>query len=160
MFNLVRCNNTLVPRRDDLFYPFENFFNKAFDDILSDFSGLKSASKVAFPRMDVVTDKDKWIVELGVSGMEKDDINIEILDESARKMLVISGRMSESGYSDKASWSVKELRRSAWERRIYLPDSIVGEPEATLKNGVLKLTWKIPEVKLPEKKSIPIKSLD
>ena len=54
--------------------------------------------------------------------------------------------------------SIRELRRSAFERSVYLPNNIAGDPEAIMKNGILKLTWNLPDKPIPKIKKIEIKS--
>jgi HSP20 family molecular chaperone IbpA len=50
-------------------------------------------------------------------------------------MLSVSGRVSQEHYVDeKAQYYVRELRRSAFERSVYLPNNITGDPEAVMKN--------------------------
>jgi HSP20 family molecular chaperone IbpA len=157
-----RVNGSLVPRRDDFFGPFESYFNDIFDEMFGGFSGLKSNARKGFPVLDVVVDDGKWIIEASVPGVKSEDLTVDI--EPAKdglRLLRISGRMDEAHhYSDKAQYYKKELRRSSFERSLYLPDYINGEPEATLKNGMLKLVWEVPELKIPEKKNIPIKCLE
>lgn len=156
-------NNGLVPRRNDVFAPFESFFNQVFDEMWGDFSGLKSNSRKGFPVLDVIVDDGKWIIEALVPGVKPEDLTVDIepSQEGGLRLLRISGHMDEAHqYSEKAQYYKKEVRRTAFERSLYLPDYVSGEPEATLKNGMLKLSWEVPELKLPEKKNIPIKCLD
>lgn len=153
----MKCD--ITPCRDDIFYPFEQFFNKIFDETFSGFSGLKG-NKHGFPRMDIITEKNKWIVEAAVPGVASENLSVEIVpDKEGGRLLKISGTTG-SQYSADAGWSVKELRRSYFERSFFLPTEVEGEPEATLKDGLLRLVWALPEVKCPEKKTVPIKYLD
>lgn len=160
-----RFGNGLVPRRDDLFYPFESFFNQIFDEMWDDFSGLKSQGKKGFPVLDVLIDDDKWIIEASVPGVKAEDLKVEIdppsknTEKHSARMVTISGHM-ETQNSEKAEYHRKELRRSSFERTIQLPDYVAGEPEATLKNGILRLIWNVPGLKMPKKQTIAIKSLD
>jgi HSP20 family molecular chaperone IbpA len=162
-----RVHSSLVPRREDFFGPFESFFNDVFDEMFGNFSGLKSYGKKGFPVLDVLIDGGKWIIECSVPGVRTEDLKVEIDPPESKdspkkqgvRLLTISGHM-EQQYSEKAEYHKKELRRSSFERSLYLPDYIEGEPEATLKNGILRLVWDVPQLKMPEKQSIPIKNLD
>lgn len=151
--------NGLFPTRDDLFYPFEQVFNKVIDEFFHDRSLLDGAkSKIGFPRLDVVTDKDQWIVEVSLPGLKEDDISVEILPYQDKKVLKISGQMNDDRqYPSEAKFHVRELRRSRFERSMVLPDNLKGDPEAVLEDGILKLTWKAEMTKLPEKKQISIR---
>lgn len=155
-----RMNGSLVPHRNDVIAPFESFFNQVFDEVWNDFSGIKSNARKGFPVLDVVVDDGKWIIDASVPGVKSEDLFVEIEPSKDGRLLKISGRMDESNYSEKAQYYKKELRRSSFERCMYLPDYVKGDPEATLKNGMLKLVWDVPELKLPEKKNIVIKCLD
>ena len=164
----------LVPSRADLFFPFEQAFNKIFDEFFSDGALSTIRGKAGYPRLDILTSDGKWIVEAALPGVEPEDVTVEILpgEEKADninqtyvrispRMLKVSGKMSEDHqYTNEAKYHVKELRRSSFERSMTLPDYVEGEPEATMKNGILSLTWKVPELKVPERKTIPIKKLD
>jgi len=162
--------NGLIPSRQDLFFPFEQTFNKIFDEFFSDGALSTIKGKAGYPRLDVLTSNGKWVVEVALPGVNPDDVTVEILpqhegvgvDKPAKRLLKISGRMSEEHQyaDDEAKYHVKELRRSSFERSMVLPDYVEGEPEATMKNGILSLTWKVPELKVPERKTIAIKRLD
>jgi len=52
------------------------------------------------------------------------------------------------------------LKRSSFERRVLLPDFVTGDPEATIKDGILRLVWKVPELVQPKPKQVEIKNLD
>lgn len=160
-----RVNGSLVPRRDDFFGPFESYFNDVFDEMFSGFSGLKSQGRKGFPVLDVLIDDGKWIIEASVPGVKPEHLKVEIdppntnPEKQALRLLKISGHM-EQQYSETAEYHKKELRRSSFERSLYLPEYVEGEPEATLQNGILKLVWVVPSLKAYQKKSIPIKCLD
>lgn len=157
-----RVNGSLVPRRDDIFAPFESFFNDVFDEMWGDFSGLKSSSRKGFPVLDVIVDEGKWIIEALVPGVNVEDLTVDIepAKDGGLRLLKISGRMESGQYSEKVQYHKKEVRRTAFERSLYLPDYVKGEPDASLKNGMLKLSWEVPELRPPEKKNVPIKCLD
>lgn len=148
--------NNLIPKRSDLFFPMEDYFNSIFDNFFNDdsFNSMKSRSN--YPKMDIYTD-DKWNVEVSIPGVKTEDINVEVIPGRI-KMLKVSGKMGEEKKS--VDYKIKELRRSSFERIVSLPDNVEGEPEATLKDGILKLSWEITKTKEPETKKISIKNLN
>lgn len=161
--------NGLAPTREDLFYPFEQAFDKIFDEFFGGNALSTVKGKSGYPRLDVIAADGKWIIEAALPGVKVEDVTVEILpnvpgvvqNKPPQRVLKISGRMSEDHqYTDEAKYHVKELRRSSFERSMVLPDYVEGEPEATMKNGILSLTWNVPELKVPERKTIPIKKLD
>ncbi|MCY2986622.1 MAG: Hsp20 family protein [Planctomycetota bacterium] len=55
-------------------------------------------------------------------------------------------------------YHIRELFYGSFKRQLRLPDNLNGEPVAELKDGILKLTFKLqlPEEKQPESRKIPI----
>lgn len=167
-----RLSNNLFPRRDDLFQPFEQYFNKIYDEFFQGDYGSGIKSRVGYPKIDVLTENGKYIVEVAAPGTNAEDITVEIvpcdsgignfgIQEPNQRVLKISGKMSEERQrSPQANYQVKELRRSSFERTLLLPECIEGDPEASMKEGILSLVWEYPEAKTPERKVIPIKKLD
>lgn len=164
----------VIPNREALFAPFEQHFNKMFDKIFGDDSlqNLRDFSKTSYPKLDVVISDNRYIVEAAVPGVNPDELKVEILPfkeghyngrggvtPSERKMLKISGKMGRDyQYSKSTEYAVKELKRSYFERSMLLPDDLEEDPEAVFDNGMLRLTWKMPEKKRSEKiKEIEIK---
>lgn len=151
----------LVPRRDDLLFPFE----QAFDDFFKDFFKSNPLDRVkgagSFPKMDIYEQNGQFVVLMAVSGMKPDDIYIEVTPED---VLVIRGRMNDeyraAPDANKGAIGIttylKELRASAFERQVKLPEHIKGDPKAIMKDGVLKLTWAVEQVVEPEPRKIPI----
>lgn len=164
--NNNRLLSSLVkPNRNELFYPFEQVFDKFFNDLYSDLSPNSLKAKSGFPRWDIYQSDDEWVVEVAATGCEPDDVTVEILpteNSNYHRMLKISGRVAENfQLSDNVTYSVRELRRSSFERFVYLPNDVAGDPRATMKNGILKLAWDLPLAKRkPEAKKIEIKKLD
>lgn len=153
--------------RNDLFYPFQQLFDSFYNDFYSDLSPNNLKSKMGYPRWDIYQTDKNWIVEISATGCEPNDIKVEIvpykIKDTTKRLLKVSGRVSEENQlSDSVQYSVRELRRSAFERCVLLPDDIKGEPEATMKNGVLKLVWDLPKnINVEEKtKRIEIRKLD
>ena len=158
-----RLDSFMKPTRNELFYPLQQVFDRFFDEFYSDLSPSSIKAKAGFPRWDIYQTDTTWNVELCVNGCDVNDVNVEILpaDQTSgyERMLKISGRVSEEHQIDeKAQYYIRELRRSAFERSVYLPNNITGDPEAVMKNGILKLTWNLPDKPIPKIKKIEIKS--
>ncbi len=151
--------NGLAPSREELFYPFEQYFNSVFDNLLNQDGLMSIKSRVGYPKLDVLTEDGKWIVEVALPGVRTEDISVEILPMKDNSfVLKISGRMAEDHQYEQATFHVKELRRSMFERSLKLPDYVKGEPDALMKDGILRLTWQVPDLKLPQKKTVKIRS--
>ena len=160
MSNLIKRNG-LLPNRTDLFDPFEQLFNKFYDEMFSGLSTDSAKGRAGYPKIDVIKDNGKFIVEAAIPGVKAENVTVEVMPlihNAGDRFLKIAGKMEENTHSEKANWHIKELRRSSFERYVAIPDYVKGEPEAVLKDGILKLSWEIQEKKEPERKLIPIKS--
>jgi len=160
---------SLIPSRDDLFYPFQQYFDKVVDEFFTESAANTVRSKMGYPRLDVITKDGEWIVEASVPGVKLSDLHVELhpykddshKDAPDRQVLVISGRMSDAHqHSEGSHFHIRELKRSSFERRVLLPDFVTGEPEATIKDGILRLIWKVPELQKPKPTQVQIKNLD
>lgn len=62
-------------------------------------------------------------------------------------LVTISGKLESNEETtptyNKGKYLLKELRRSSFSRQVRLPDTVEGDPQASLKDGLLKLTWVI-----------------
>lgn len=122
-----------IPRKEDLFFPLEQTFDKFFQNSLSKNSG--------YPKMNVFESDGKFVVVLSVSGVSKENIDVYI---DSNNFLIIKGKASSEHRSpDNCKYHIRELKQSAFERVIGLPDGVSGDPEATLKDGMLKLVWDV-----------------
>jgi HSP20 family protein len=147
---------TLLPSRNSLFDPFEQFFDSVVDRMFSDSSKLKTTG--SFPRLDIIANDGEWIIEVSAPGHKAEDVQVEILPNS---MLRLSGRMSQDNrYDQSATFYKREIKRSGWERCITLPEYVKGDPEASMQNGILRLVWKVKELEKPKPKLIEVKNKD
>src|SRR5574343_139666 len=129
-------NGFLVPRKDDFFYPLESCFNRFWDEFFQDNPLQSIKGTGTFPRINAYEDNGELVITASVSGMSKDDINVEVTEDN---VLVISGRMAkEYRYPDKvAKGYFQEVRSSAFQRSFQLPENVEGSPTAALKDGML-----------------------
>lgn len=136
-----------APRREDLYHPFEQVFDKFFEDFFHSNPLSKIKQNSGYPRMNVCENDGQFSVTLSVAGMNSSDIDVEV---DSNNVLTVRGRMSEEHHEpDGSTFYLRELRQSAFERSIQLPDHVVGDPEAVMKDGILKLNWRT-EARKPE----------
>lgn len=149
--------------RETFLAPFEEQFNQIMNDFFEKDGILSVKSKVNFPKTDIYVKDNKFFVEVSVSAYSPEDLNVEMTPDkrSGKTILKVSGKSSGEEYKE-ASYYVKEMRRSAFERSFLLPDHIEGDPEATVKDGMLTLSWSLPKLDeaKPEVKKIEIKKAD
>jgi len=106
------------------------------------------------PLVDVADNGTEYIVKAEVPGIKKEDLNIEITENS----IEISGetKAEEKEEDKKKGYLRHERRYSSFYRSIPLPDAILTDKaEAELKDGVLTVT--LPKAAPPEKKSQKLK---
>lgn len=154
----------LVTRRNDFLFPIESHFNKVFDQLLDpkfDLNSLKDSLKASqgYPKMDVFETERKLVMKVGVPGIQKEEISVEYnTEENGRPSITISGKCQKYNETkEDVNYYVRELRQSVFERTVLLPEYAKKEPDAVLKDGVLTLTWDVPQTKVPEPKKITIK---
>jgi len=131
----------LVPMRDDLLFPLEQHFNKFFDEFFNKESFNSVGKNSSFPKMNAYEKDGELVLTVSVSGMTADDLSVEV---SPDNVLKLRGRMSEQYHSPEDSRQyLRELRTSAFERSLQLPGNLVGDPKASIKDGILTLRWKL-----------------
>ncbi len=122
-----------------------------FTDIFDDFFGrdfLTSTTKLA-PAVDIVEEKDKYVVKADLPGLKQDDIKIELTDN----VLSISGeRKNERSEEDKSKkYYYYERIYGSFERKFILPnDADVEKIKAKYENGVLMIDIQKKESKKPK----------
>jgi HSP20 family molecular chaperone IbpA len=147
-----RPDNGLTATRSQLFTPFEDVFDRFFDDFFGDRRNLDRAKAgTGYPKLDIVTEESSekqgtsyWVVKAAVPGVNPDELKVEVLPQTntAPAMLRISGQMSEEYRSpDHAAYHMRELHKSSFRRELVLPDYIEGDPQAKIKDGILTLRW-------------------
>jgi len=148
----------LIPLRDDLMFPLEQTFNKFYDD----FFGNKSLLNVAkansgYPKINCYRDDTHYRIRFAVPGVTADDLDIEY---GPNRTITIKGKTAKKYHTgDESSYFVRELRMSAFERTLALPDFVdEGSEEALLSDGILTLSWKLREPAVRQVKKIAVKS--
>ena len=134
-----------VPSRRDIFADFfDSFFN----------TDLLPASEKMSPAVDIVEEKDKYLVKADLPGLKQEDIKVEVDDG----VLKISGeRKYEKKEEDKEKkYHYYERSYGAFERRFVLPSDVDTEKiDAKYENGVLEIV--IPKTESKKPKEIKVK---
>ncbi|HET7640642.1 MAG TPA: Hsp20/alpha crystallin family protein [Ktedonobacteraceae bacterium] len=114
------------------------------DDWMTSFKGVN------IPTTDVYTKDNQLKVEAHLPNFEQDDVNIQVENNA----LVISAERHEKEEDKDKKYVVRESS-SSFYRRIALPDRAdTDKIEATLDDGVLKVS--VPLTPLPEPKRIAV----
>ena len=110
----------------DVFDLFDGFFNDSKPSYVRDF------------RIDVQNEKDKYIVEAELPGLEKKDLAIKY--ENDRLLISINKEEELNEDKEESHYIHRERHSFASERSIYLEDVDPKKLDATFKNGILTIT--------------------
>lgn len=152
--NLLK-NRAIAPNRNDFLFPLEREFDKFFDQFFKKESLSSIGQNSSFPKINAYEKDGKLTITVAASGMTAEDISVEIDND----VLLLSGRMSKEYQTPEGATNyLRELRSSYFERSLKLPEYVEGDPAATLKDGILSLTWNVKkeEENISNKKRISI----
>jgi len=120
-----------------------SIFNKMDGLIDGFFNDYSYNLNMRAPNYDIISDNDKYVIEMEVPGIKKSEIAIEAQDQ----IIKISTKkdVEKSGYSNISS--------REFEKEFNLPDDAVDKNiSASLKNGIL-------EIKIPRKAEVKTKAI-
>ncbi len=101
----------------------------------SDWFGSATASRGAFPMINVFRQGDDFVVVAELPGVKKDDLNVQI----QQKQLRLAGKKS-IGFEEGVSVHRRERRGGSFDRTITFPVAVDAEnAKAEYRDGVLKL---------------------
>jgi HSP20 family protein len=118
-----------------------------FKDFWSDFPSIFEKRKNLFPTFSTEYEKilngkcdfeeleDKYLVELEVPGVKKDEINMALKND----ILTISWKRSKEVKNEKTKTSRYERSEGSFTRSFNVEGADAEKIEATLKDGVLKI---------------------
>ncbi|MFW5928384.1 MAG: Hsp20/alpha crystallin family protein [Thermoplasmatota archaeon] len=148
----------LAERREDLFMnPFKEMetlfedLDKTFDrffgrPLMRKERGRQMIPSLRGPACDLRDLGDEYVCELDLPGMSKDDIEVEVREDSLR----VKGEARKETKEEGEDYVRQERRYRSFNRELPMPEDVISEDaEATLNNGVLKVS--LPK-KEPEKK--------
>lgn len=139
----------LIPSqfKDDLMFPISSIFDDFFDNrplipSLIDDQFFKTQS---FPKINIIEEPNQFIVEAGLPGMNKEDLEVEF--NSNLSTLKISGKKSSSTNNENKNYVYKELKETKFSRTIQLVETgnlKIDEISSKYNNGILSIT--IPKI--------------
>jgi HSP20 family protein len=105
--------------------------------------------------VDMVENKDEFIVKASVSGIKPDDLDISYSDDT----LTIKGEIKEEKDNKEDQYHLRERRYGSFIRSIELPAKVKGDAiEASYQEGVI--TLRLPKAEEVKPKRIAIKVND
>ncbi|MDZ7359272.1 MAG: Hsp20/alpha crystallin family protein [candidate division KSB1 bacterium] len=115
------------------------------------FDGEERAVTYA-PRVDVVENKENFVVRAELPGMKKDEVQLTL----ENNVLTLSGEKRQEEKRDEGNYHLRETRYGKFERSFRLTDNIDrSNITADYKDGVLTIT--LPKTKESQRKEIAIK---
>ncbi len=144
---LVRRFNPELP---DLGNVFDDFFGSNFS------APVFSSGKTSVPAVNVKENQDKFLIEVAVPGMKKEDFKIEVNNN----VLTISAEAKKEDQSADDGYTRREFHYASFCRSFAIPKNEVDDSkvEAAYKDGLLTITLhKRDEVKPKPSRMIQIK---
>ena len=103
------------------------------------------------PKMDVIDRDEEVLVRAEVPGVEKDDLEVSVSDNT----VTIKGETKLEEKEEKGDYYRCEISRGAFTRTVALPDHVDTEhTKAKFKDGVLELT--LPKIEKAKRRNIKI----
>lgn len=132
----------------DIFSRFNHFMNRIWRE------SLTHSSDVWVPRVDVYEDDKEIIITMGVSGVDRKDISVELIDN----VLSISGERKLEKEERKDRYLRIERSYGQFSRRLTLPiDADPATLSAACSDGVLRVTMSKKPIESGKVKAIEIK---
>lgn len=133
----------LVPYKVEDFKGDESLLEKFLEGFYDDKYVGHFNSGLKF-KADIKDEKDKYVVEAELPGVDKKDISVEYID----KHLIISGSREESVNEEKNNYIRKERHHGEFSRVFYVDNIKEDEINAKFDNGIL--TIELPKSENPK----------
>jgi HSP20 family protein len=106
------------------------------------FEDLDNPSQGWSPAIDIMREKDKYVVRADVPGVRPEDIDVEFDDG----VLTVSGEHEEKTEKKEKDYIRRERRFGSFSRSIRLPQGVDADQiDASYNDGVLELTVPMPK---------------
>ena len=139
--------------------PFQEMLNlrrtvdRLFDNVSTDREWVQPA--LWDLAVDVVENKDEFIIKASVPGISPEDLDISYTDDT----LTIKGKIKSENEVKENQYHLRERRYGSFSRSVRLPNKVKGDAiEASCQNGVL--TLRLPKAEQDKPKRIAIKTGD
>lgn len=138
--------------------PFRDLVNmqreigRVFDSLFSDYDTEGALAAQWAPRVDVLENKDAFVIKAELPGVDKNNVKITLHDN----ILTIRGEKKQEKEEKDADMHRIERSFGAFERAFSLPTTVKNEKiDASFKDGVLMIT--LPKVEEAKPKEIEVK---
>lgn len=145
MNNLISRNGShLAPRRVDLFSQLSKELDHAINEIFGAqyFNGINKHK--GYPLLDAIRNQDTVVLQYTVPGVRAEDLDVEITEDEFGYVLTVSGKLNQCYKHTEKNYQIRELSSQEFRRVVRLPDDISNtEPDSSLKDGILTLTFDV-----------------
>ncbi len=125
--------------------------NRLFQDAFNEFDQGSDSLTSWYPATDIFETKDDYVFKLEVPGLSKNDVNIELNDNT----LTIKGEKKEEKEIKKENYHRIESSSGKFSRSFTLPRNIDAKKvNANMENGILEL--RVAKAENKKAKAIPI----
>ena len=157
MTKVVVRNPFPIIDRDSFLTPFDKMFDeivgKSFPEINQQV-GVNPFQGTAYPKVNVYEYDDKVGIVAEIPGLDKTQLNVEVVDN----VLTISGDKHGVWEEEGAKVIRRELKASSFKRSFQLGELLDGDNiNAKFKDGVLSISVPKTEPELPKKNVVKIK---
>ena len=141
----------------------ESFFMRPFDEMrrmmedfwMAPFADFGRWSENFIPSVDVKEESDRVVVSAELPGMDQEDIDVEVTQDSVR----IAGEKKQEEKKEEKGYYHRETSYGAFERVIDLPTAVDEEKaEAEFSKGVLTIKLPKSEQARSKRKKVEVKS--
>lgn len=116
-----------------------SYFDSLFDALRDAAPNVYTHAPAFSPKVDVLEEKDSYILEMELPGRCEKDVNIELNQDILTISSVKEDKKEEKSEKNK-KYLLKERRCSSFERRFTLPKDVAAESiSASFKNGILTI---------------------
>jgi len=149
-----RNGSSLAPRRVDLFGQLSKEIDSAINEVFGTPFFVNGLKHKGYPLMDAIKLEDKLVLQYTVPGVDKNDLTVEISNESNDRLLIVSGCLNNKYCHESSDYQIRELSSQEFRRVIRLPEDVSdNEPKLSLKDGILSLEFKLKTQDLPKPKT-------
>jgi HSP20 family protein len=98
------------------------------------------------PPLDLIGTERDLVLELGVPGVERDDVDVELGDGE----VIVSGARAATESSDGRIYFHAEMPRGPFRRAVRIPEPTNGSPRVEVEHGIIRVTLsKLTKTPLP-----------
>jgi HSP20 family protein len=126
--NLVKFNS---------FVPGNSIFDEMFDEFFSaDKAPGQSWARYQEPLVNILEDKEAFVIELAIPGVEKNEVEIKV----DKDQLIIQGKAGVMDEESEIKYMKKEFYFGSFEKSFHIPESVERENiNAGFKDGILRI---------------------